>query len=165
MGMYTTMILDLTLDKDVPHELIDIIKFLSGGLKNRFENSIELKKFKDHAFFKCERWADVGMVMQDHSKYRNWSYDGFSTKLTNNPDGSYHLESISVIKNYDSELENFLDLIHGYAVHDREVYGWYGYEEWYTISEIINSADTGNFEFRDTNMEDFDNIEKDRIFW
>lgn len=165
MGMYTTMILDLTLNKDTPHELIDIIKFLSGGLENRFENPIELKKFKDHVFFKCKRWADVGMGLTNHSWYRNWGYSGKSTKLTNNVDGSYHLESISVIKNYDSELENFLDFIHEYVVHDREVYGWYKYEEWYTISEIIDSTNTENFEFRDTSMEGFDEIEEERIFW
>ena len=55
--------------------------------------------------------------------------DGSSNRLTKNEDEPYHLQSVSVIKDYNNELETFLDLIQDYVIHDKEVYGWFVYKE------------------------------------
>lgn len=167
MGTYSTMILNINLIKDTPDEFIGIINFLCSGFEDKFIKpfELELELFKDHQFFKCSRWRDVGSVIEYHYRFGKWGLSGKSSKLVKNEDGSYNFKSISVIKNYNEELENFLDFIYPYTNYDKNVYGWFMSDGCDYIFEIIKSTNENNFKFRGTNFEDLDEIEEGPFKW
>lgn len=140
MGMYTEIVFNARLKEDIPQEVVEIIKTLASP--DFFGKIIE--NAPNHAFFKTERqW-----FMRGSSYY-------FPT--TNKPQFKYDelakywsLSIRSNIKNYNSELEKFLDWIKPYIESGsgpRGLYATTQYEEddtptsYYLIEEDNKNVD------------------------
>jgi len=97
MGMYTELIFDATLKKDTPEEVINILKYMiSDDLNN-------IPKIPKHDFFKATRWK---YLFKSPAYLRKlWFNDDLKTWI---------ISARSNIKNYDSEIEKFLDWIKPY---------------------------------------------------
>jgi hypothetical protein len=115
MGMYTELNIGVAFKEDTPKEIIDAVKYLLCETKE--------KPCIDHELFGCPRHR---MVLTGDSFY----FDSISdSKMEyNDIDGQYHLNVRSNLKNYDSEIENFLDFISPYIETD-EFIGYMRYEE------------------------------------
>ena len=128
MGMYTELTLKVDLNEGLPEDVNRILRFL-------FDNSFDedddemvtgkdfIKKYgelPDHEFFKSERWSSVGScnsfyhVPETFNHYRRNS-----------------LFSRSDLKNYDCEIEKFLDWLLPYISKEenRRVVAMAWYEE------------------------------------
>ena len=102
MGMYTELVLNLTIKGDAPKDATDVIRYLANGDERP-------ESLPDHPFFKCTRWP---MVMQCSSHY----FVPFAlSKLheTGYTDGFY-LSTRSDLKNYDNEIDLFVDWLTPY---------------------------------------------------
>ncbi len=124
MGMYTELIFGAELKKDTPKEVIDIIQYMVGG---DFEEDKELK-IPEHNFFKTSRWRMLFTCSSyyfgvNESLKKMW-YDEISN--------TWRISTRSNIKNYDSEIEEFLEWIKPYIEDgsgDRGFYAIVCYEE------------------------------------
>jgi hypothetical protein len=115
MGMYTELNIGVAFKEDTPKEIIDAVKYLLCKTKE--------KPCIEHKLFSCTRHK---MVLTCDS----FAFDSISdSKMEyNHIDGQYHLNVRSNLKNYDSEIENFLDFISPYVETDGFI-GYYRYEE------------------------------------
>lgn len=113
MGMYTELVLNVELKKDTPPEVISILEFLA----NR-ETAIPVTTPK-HEFFECDRWLMVASCSSYH-------FTPFS--LANFQDN--YLSTRFDLKNYDSEIEKFVDWLTPYLdAFDGDFLGYKRYEE------------------------------------
>ena len=120
MGMYTELVLGVNLVRDVPKEVIDILEFMISGT---FEDPEPITP--DHPLFKTDRWRTM---LQSDSYY----FGGFSNSLISAPrfkDDVYRLSIRSNLKNYDSEIELFLNWLTPY-IETRGFIGYMRYEEY-----------------------------------
>jgi hypothetical protein len=103
MGMYTELVLNVTLRSDTPPEAMAVLRHLANGDQ-------EPTQLPDHPFFKCERWR---MVMQCSSHY----FIPFALSklevLSYAQAGGY-LSTRSDLKNYDDEINLFVDWLTPY---------------------------------------------------
>lgn len=102
MGMYTELVLNLTIKSDAPPEALAVLRQLANG-------DDEPKKLPDHPFFKCPRWS---MVMQCSSHY----FVPFSLSKLHSTSytDDYYLSTRSDLKNYDDEIDLFVDWLRPY---------------------------------------------------
>ena len=117
MGMYTAFHFFARLQENLPKDVVDILTFLIEG--NTFLIPLTLS-IPDHPFFKCERWRFIADA--DNSSF---SCD----TITINGD----------LKNYDHEIQHFIDWISKYiyrseyydrfAKRETKFAGYYLYEE------------------------------------
>lgn len=117
--MYTAIHLASELKKDTPKEVIEILNFMS---RNSNKEPDILPK---HEFFKCERWRFLFTMDSYYFDYHtncSFEYDGITK--------SWFLSVTSNLKNYDSEIENFINWIHPYLdKFSGEFLGYTRYEE------------------------------------
>lgn len=118
MGMYTELYLSCGLKRDIPDEVLKILKYLFDPKCSELVSS-----FPDHMFFKCARWEAIG---RSSSYYfvpmptSNLYFDGRDRYLTTRSD----------LKNYSGEISNFLDWIMPYIdACEGDHLGHYRYEE------------------------------------
>ena len=104
MGMYTEFNIGVSLSDDVPQSVIDILRYMTGDI-NEIDSSVE----NLHPFFKTERWAIL-------FKCDSYYFDGetHTSFHKDDIDNKYHLTVRSNLKNYDNEIELFLDFINPY---------------------------------------------------
>lgn len=121
MGMYTEFVFASELKRDLPSEVEQVLKTMTEGYG--FD---ELLIIPDHDFFKCDRWT---MLFTCDSYYfdgktsASFEYDNISK--------SYYLTVRSNLKNYDSEIEKFLQWIKPYLdIYGNKFLGYYMYEEY-----------------------------------
>jgi hypothetical protein len=97
-------------------ELIDYF-FDEGSILNKLNTSLP-----EHIFFKCERWRHIGHM-------GSYYFNPFSLRYKEDHiqrDGTQRVLLICNLKNYNDEIELFLDWIDQYM----EFYwGYYLYEE------------------------------------
>ncbi len=113
MGTYTELVLKCRLKRDMPKEALDVFDYLFG----LGEKPATLPK---HNFFSLPRWELVGRCSSYYhhpeavNSYTEW-----------------RIFSRSDLKNYDDEIENFLDWAkpYIYSASDRGCIGWTWYEE------------------------------------
>ncbi len=99
MGMYTELVLAVSLE-ELPEYHERVLKWFGEPL-----NPLELKS--EHPFFKCERWDTLGRYGLYHRHY-NFQKDKYS---------DFHCLDIRCeLKNYDDEIEKFLDWISPYLI-------------------------------------------------
>ena len=103
MGQYTELIFGASLKKDTPKEVIDVLDYLVT-LNNK------PKTLPEHDFFKNDRWEGVLCM----GSYYFGVSDSVSQLWFDKIDKQWHLSNRSNLKNYDSEIENFLDWIKPY---------------------------------------------------
>lgn len=123
MGMYTELILGAELKKDTPKEVVDILKGMAKG-KRIWKKSVLPK----HEFFQAERWQWLFTMGSFYFGVHN----GYAEIWFEDICDSWHISSRSNIKNYDSEIEKFLDWIKPYIDQGtgyRDFYALVTYEE------------------------------------
>ncbi len=126
MGMYTELILKTGVRKDIPEIVDKILKFLFSD--DDLEKPTELP---DHPFFRKNCWECIG---------RSNSYYHTPRCLNYYQDG--YLFSRSDLKNYEGEIESFLDWIDEYlSTYEGKVIGWSWYEEYDFPTLIIKKIE------------------------
>lgn len=121
MGMYTELHYNVELKKDLPKNVANLLKYMVGDLED------EPKKLPKHPLFKTERWR---FMLRMDSYY--FDADTHSTLRYDEIAERYYLCIRTNLKNYDSEIEQFIDWVEPYlgAYIDRgEFLGFYRYEE------------------------------------
>ena len=120
MGMYTELVLGIELYKGTPQEVIDILKYMTG---EDDLNLLHKDVLESHPFFSCDRWKylfTMGSYYFDGQTHSELKYDDISK--------TYFLTTRSNLKNYNSEIDMFLDWIEPY-VNTRDMWGYKRYEE------------------------------------
>lgn len=122
--MYTELILGAELHRDTPKQVIDVLKYLTD-----FElGKTEPKDLPEHEFFKCERWRFLFKMGSFYFGVHNGSTKLWFDEVCD----SWHISTRSNLKNYDGEIEKFLDWIKPYLSDgsgDRSFYAIVTYEE------------------------------------
>lgn len=121
MGMYTELVLKCSTKANLPDDVKAVLNCL-------FRGHSEPENLPDHAFFKCLRWACIGQTSSfyHHPKALSDYWTGFPEDLDN---GGY-IFSRSDLKNYDDEIEHFVDWFMPYIEEDvGQCIGWQWYEE------------------------------------
>lgn len=121
--MYTEFIFASEIKKETPENIISILKNMTTG-DIHYEDNIEIP---DHEFFKCSRWKSL-------FRMDSYYFDGETmSKLTyDNISKSYYLTVRSNLKNYDGEIDKFLNFISTYLPHkieEDDLLGYSRYEE------------------------------------
>lgn len=112
MGMYTELILKCSVKKDCPEQVKAILNSLFNGVEYN-------KELPNHPFFLCSRWEYIG---SSHSYYHVPWHDA---KYQDN-----YIFSRCDLKNYEDEIENFLDWLSPYIdAQPGACIGWKWYEE------------------------------------
>ena len=126
MGMYTELLIDVELKTETPDNILKIIEFMIGVN----ETAPELTS---HELFKTERWSN--MLMSDSSYFigDTCSYIDYGD-----------LKEITLhvrcnLKNYDYEIEKFIDFIRPFVNElNDEYWGYKRYEEERLPTLIVN---------------------------
>lgn len=118
MGMYTEFHFNARLRKDVPDDVLAILKGMVQGEDEAPETT------PAHPLFATDRWE---YMLQCDSYY--FAADTRST-LRFDEIGGFHALCIRCnLKNYDGEIQKFIDWIMPYIDEHDEMLGFYRYEE------------------------------------
>ena len=118
MGMYTELHYNVELKKDVPEEILAVLKSMLNW-------DIKEPSLPDHGFFSCERWR---ALFSCDSYY--FHADTHSTLRFDNISHCYYLCIRANLKNYDGEIEAFLKWVEPYVYACKDDFlGFYRYEE------------------------------------
>lgn len=106
MGMYTEFVFAIELKKETPKDVINVLKYMT---EEELIEDIKIESLPKHSFFDTRRWE--GLFISD-SDY----FDGITnTILKLDPlTESYCLTVRSNLKNYDNEIDKFIDWIKPY---------------------------------------------------
>ena len=119
MGMYTDFCFDAKLKKNTPTEIIEL-------LKNWQDWDWNPAVLPAHPFFSLSSWRCIGSDMSyyfDGPGYFNCTFDEIAN--------SYYLQVRGNLKNYESEIETFIEWITPYLNKTPgEFLGFYRYEEY-----------------------------------
>lgn len=118
MGMYTELIFGAELKKDTPETVINTLKYMLGDLEEK-PNDFPLPDGR------CE-WLFRG------GSYYFGVNEPVSKMWFDKIDNRYHISTRSNIKNYNSDIETFLEWIKPYIDHGsggREMFAIVIYEE------------------------------------
>lgn len=112
--MYTELFIKCEMKSDLPKEVLNVLKYLFGD--EDLDPGIELP---EHDFFKCERWRFIG------NGYSHYFAPFATSEFRKN-----YLISRSDLKNYNDEIERFLDWVMPYiAEPEGQFIGYHIYEE------------------------------------
>lgn len=129
--MYTELIFGAELKKETPQEVIDTLKFMLGEIKDKPEN-FPLPNGRCEWLFTCSSY-----------------YFGISSPVNkmwfDNITKQWHISTRSNIKNYENEIETFLEWIKPY------IDSGSGYRDMYAIT-IYEDAEEPTIYF----LEDYD---------
>lgn len=119
MGMYTELVLKIEVSKKIDESALNIFKYLFCN------NNVEPTVLPDHPFFKCKRWRCVGKSCSFYhhpETINSWAEYEYSPTI--------RIFSRSDLKNYDNEIDLFLDWASPYFYNsENSVVGWKWYEE------------------------------------
>ena len=129
MGMYTELNVGVAFKKDTPNNVINIIKYMLN------EDEFVYYELPDHPLFKTARWNF--MLVSD-----SYYFDGQTDSSLHYDDISsqYYLNVRCNLKNYDGEIEKFMEFIQPY-LDTRGFLGYTRYEEFDDPTLIYNSRD------------------------
>ncbi|WP_343349187.1 hypothetical protein [Terrisporobacter petrolearius] len=107
MGMYTEFVFGVSLKKETPKDVINVLKYMT---EEGSTEDIKIESLPKHSFFETERWA---VLFISDSYY----FDGITnTILKLDPViKRYCLTVRSNLKNYDNEIDKFIDWIKPYV--------------------------------------------------
>lgn len=110
--MYTELVIKADLIRQLPPQVDSVLQFL-------FKDGEDPADLPAHKFFKCERWQMIGRC---NSYYHIPACQSFYREG--------YLFSRSDLKNYDNEIDCFIDWIEPYLAHcPGDCIGWKWYEE------------------------------------
>lgn len=125
MGMYTELLLKCEVKGGIDETAFQVLCHL-------FNKDPAPTQLPDHRFFGLPRWGHIGRACSFY--HHPGSFSEFTTggveqyDLRN--DGGY-IFSRSDLKNYEGEIEAFLQWVHPYIQElDGKCIGWLWYEEW-----------------------------------
>lgn len=122
MGMFTEFHYNVELIKNVPKNILDILHFM---LDENRHKSIDTLMIPSHPLFNSERWK--GMLLSDSFMFKA---DTHSTLRFDDIAKVYFLCIRCNLKNYNNEIENFIDWIDPYVeAYTDDFLGFYRYEE------------------------------------
>lgn len=104
MGMYTELHFNAELRKDTPPAVIEVLQFMLSG------EGQEAFTPPEHSLFKTSRWP---VMLRMDSYY--FAADTHSTLRLDDIAGQYALCIRCNLKNYDGEIEAFVDWIDPYV--------------------------------------------------
>lgn len=104
MGMYTELIFGCSLKKETPSQVIDVLKYL-------VRESEEPESLPEHKFFACERWSYLFTMCSFYFGVNRPVNKMWFEEIGNN----WVISTRSNIKNYDGEIESFLEWIEPYV--------------------------------------------------
>jgi hypothetical protein len=117
MGMYTELVYNSELKTDIPKSVIDIINYMLGDRESKPETP-------DHELFHTTRWD---FMLTCDSYY--FDADTNSTLRFDEISGTYYLNIRCNFKNYDGEIDLFIDWIRPYIdKFEGELLGFYRFE-------------------------------------
>ena len=135
MGMYTEINVCFDLLKDTSKDIVEILHCLVDGID---APSI----LPEHKFFKCDRW---NMVACCDSYYFDGSTN--SKMVFDDISKTWKINIRANLKNYDSEIEEFLDWLEPYIGTEGFI-GYMRYEEWEDPTLIYNDFDNNKIVFK-----------------
>jgi len=119
MGMYTEIHFNSELNIPKDSVIANVLKYMLGDIKET------PKVLPDRELFHTERW---NIMLRCDSYY--FDADTNSTLRWDKVSKSYYLCVRSNVKNYDSEIEHFIDWINPYCnKYEGAFLGFYRYEE------------------------------------
>lgn len=122
MGMYTDFCFDCELKADTPPEVITLLQAWMDNAMGHYAGVH--RPLPDHALFRTPRWHMIGWC---GSAYFSAQPHRSFEKLY---DSTWTLNIRSNHKNYDNEIELFIDWINPYIVAaEGDFLGFYRYEE------------------------------------
>lgn len=117
MGMYTELVCALELRENTPSEILDVIRYM-------LDETDELERTPDHKLFKTSRWE---FMLRSDSYYFDGTSHSFLKQDNLTPDRPMYFLNIRCnLKNYDNEIDKFIDWISLYA----ETTGFIGYKRY-----------------------------------
>lgn len=118
MGMYAELHFNSELKKNIPQNVLETLQYM-------IDHENEPKDLPEHELFKCDRWT---MLFTCDSYY--FDADTHSTLRFDEISNAYYLCIRANLKNYDSEIEKFIDWIMPYLEKfEGDFLGFYRYEE------------------------------------
>lgn len=115
--MYTELYIAAEIRKDISNIELEILNYM-------FANGEKPVELPAHAFFACERWDRIGQ----HASY--YFIPKAISKFWSDVNGDcYFLVSLSNLKNYDGEINKFIDWIRPLLASEVKHIGHYRYEE------------------------------------
>jgi len=116
VGMYTELYLSCEFNEDLPKEAENVLLHLFG-------DGPVPETLPDHQFFSCDRWGQIGRMS-------SFYFTPFPLSKIVKEQGNYYLTTRSDLKNYDSEIIEFLDWVKPYIdASEDDFIGYYRYEE------------------------------------
>ena len=117
--MYTEMRVNCRLKKEATKQIVEVLQYLADG------NTMNPPPFTlpAHPLFDCRRWR---FLMRMSSAY----FDDDPSAAVVMWEGQWRVLSVANIKNYDGEIEKFIDWLRPYVdANPGEVWVEYRYEE------------------------------------
>ena len=115
MGMYTELFVEGGLRADAPEQVKEVIK----RLFNRNYHTDDPLTLPDHPFFSKSRWNAIGNCC-------SFYHVPLSMSACEETQGQLYFVSRSDLKNYEGEIEAFLNWLRPYC---EDLRGWHMYEE------------------------------------
>jgi len=125
MGMYTELIFGCGLKKETPKDVIDILKYMCDENNDK---STEGLVIPNHPLFGDTRWR----IMFQCSSYYFGANEGLSKLWYDDISKNWRISTRSNLKNYNDEIELFLDWIKPWISQgsgSRDLYAIVMYEE------------------------------------
>jgi hypothetical protein len=126
MGMYTELVCAFELKKDTPQDVIDILRFMTGE-----QVGCNLSKINAHPLFQTDRWRF--MLQCDSYYFEGQTHSEVKRDTVSGEDNpSYFVTIRCNLKNYNDEIDKFIDWVKTYieyAGHDEYFIGYQRYEE------------------------------------
>lgn len=123
MGMYTEVVVKISLKEETPKEVDSVLEYLFG-------DGEEPKQLPDHMFFTLPRWYGIGQCSSYYHHPEVVSsivYDKFTKGRKDRIDQVF---SRSDLKDYNGEIDNFFDWIRPYIEgKEGQCIGYSWYEE------------------------------------
>lgn len=140
MGMYTELVIALELPDSTPKEITDVLAFMADA-----KTPVYTGRLPKHPLFECDRWACLFSM----SSYYFAGQTQRVFKFDENAN-AWFLTSRANLKNYNGEIQKFLDWIEPYVCDRGETdcfVGYWRYEE-STAPTLIYFVD-GKFKQRE----------------
>ena len=150
MGMYTEINVCFDLLKNTPKDIVDILHYLIEGTDAPFI-------LPGHKFFKCDRW---NMVARCDSYYFDGSTN--SKMVFDNISKTWKINIRANLKNYNCELEEFLDWLKLY-IKTKGFIGYMRYEEWKDPTLIYNDFDNDKIVFKGVEATEIEQVQETNL--
>ena len=112
MGHYTQLVLNVDLNRNTPPHIIEMLNFMIGEP----DYIMVIAELFTHPLFATQRWQ---YMLNCDSTY----FHGFTRSELRQDWGRWMLGVRTNFKNYDKEIEHFIDWLHPHI----EAYGFCGY--------------------------------------